>query len=396
MSFLIFCSYEVGGFPFQMAEILNRHGITTYYISLHKHAKRHDSTRFHFGDPHVPWDLSSKFTGRIRKKSILKKIIKQYSIKYCFATGPLSFLLKKIKINFNYWCFGADLDYWCFNSHWPEHYPLFRLTLEKAYFYFIIRRQYRKSIVGASSLAIAPYQFDVLQKIAPKKPLIFIRHFMKIVDFEDLKIQKQEYKKKLCSKFKATRLFFSSTRHVWYGKAAARSDNKGTDVLIVAFCKYVKTFRAFNDKLILIKKGADVDRSVELTRKLGIETQIVWIDETNHEGLIEYYRGADICFGQFGTPVLTFSAIEPMSQATPTISYFIDGSKNGVPFYENKPVLFNSNNPEKIAEYMHELLSDNNAYDKMSFNTWYWIKHNCSEEKFVESLWNSCISIDAE
>jgi glycosyltransferase involved in cell wall biosynthesis len=389
MSYLIFCSYEVGGFPFQMAEILNRHGIRTYYVSLHKRAKRHDSTRFHFGDTHVSWDLSSRFTNRIRKKSILKKIIKQYSIKYCFATGPLSFLSKKVKIDFNYWCFGADLDYWCFKSYWPKHYPYFRLLLEKAYFYFIVRRNYRKSIMSASSLTIAPYQYDVLQKIAPKKRTIFIRHFMKIVDFEELKMQKQECRKNLCSQFKATRLFFSSTRHVWHGKAAARSDNKGNDVLINAFCDYIKTFWAFGDKLILIKKGADVDRSMDLAHQFGIEANIIWLDETNHEGLIQYYRGADLCFGQFGTPVLTFSAIEPMSQATPTISYFIDGSKNGVPFYEEKPVLFNSNDPKEISRYMHEILNDSESYDRTSFNTWNWIKNNCSEEKFVESFCNS-------
>ena len=32
MSFLVFCSFEVGGIPFRMAEILNRYKVETYYI----------------------------------------------------------------------------------------------------------------------------------------------------------------------------------------------------------------------------------------------------------------------------------------------------------------------------------------------------------------------------
>ncbi|CAN0499711.1 unnamed protein product, partial [Phaeothamnion confervicola] len=59
--FLIFCSYEVGGFPYKMAEILNRHSIVTYYISVDREQFGHDSTTYHWGTQREEWDLSRLF-----------------------------------------------------------------------------------------------------------------------------------------------------------------------------------------------------------------------------------------------------------------------------------------------------------------------------------------------
>ena len=47
MSYLIFCSFEVGGLPYRMAEILNAHGVEAYYASIAKPTLGHDSTQFH-------------------------------------------------------------------------------------------------------------------------------------------------------------------------------------------------------------------------------------------------------------------------------------------------------------------------------------------------------------
>ena len=55
MNYLVFCSYEVGGVPYQIAEVLNRHGISTCFISLTQEASGHDSVQFHFGKQEEKW-----------------------------------------------------------------------------------------------------------------------------------------------------------------------------------------------------------------------------------------------------------------------------------------------------------------------------------------------------
>lgn len=113
MNYLIFCSFEVGGLPYKMAEILNRHNVKTYYISIAKEASGHDSTRFHYGDKGEDWNLSGMVKNEMNSSEIiklLKKIKETYNIKYCLATGEKSYLLKKAGINYHYWSYGADVD----------------------------------------------------------------------------------------------------------------------------------------------------------------------------------------------------------------------------------------------------------------------------------------------
>ena len=75
---LVFCSFEVGGFPFKIAEILNNHGIKSYYIALSNDAG-HDSSTFHYGTVDFEWNISREYRGYDRNEIIKKlRVLKKY------------------------------------------------------------------------------------------------------------------------------------------------------------------------------------------------------------------------------------------------------------------------------------------------------------------------------
>jgi hypothetical protein len=389
MSCLIFCSNEIGGFPFKIAEILNHCGIETYYISLHKNPSGHDSTKFHYGEKQVPWDLSNFVSRKTRKIKALHRLKKKYSIKNCIATGGLSYLLRKAHLNYNYWSFGSDLDLLCFKRKWTPNLSFWQNCLKSLGFYLFIKPKYRKSILKSDALAIAPYQYNAYKKIVKNKKLFFLCHVFQLNEFDALSQLKKKCKMILQLQYKADHVFFSSTRHVWHGFYSALAENKGNDIMVSAFYEYLNLSKNYNDKLVLIRKGLQAFKTLEWVKELGIETNIIWIEEMKRDALVDYYRGADICFGQFGTPVLAYSALEPIAQATPTISSFMDGNENGVPFYKENPPIFNSKSPQKIAHYIYDLMNNRTQYQQVSFNSWTWIKKNCNEKVFSNLICES-------
>jgi glycosyltransferase involved in cell wall biosynthesis len=394
---LIFCSIEVGGLPFKMAEILNRHGVRTYYISVHKNACGHDSSRFHYSDIEAPWDLSSLLENYDQSREIvklLKGIKRKYSIRGCLATGEKAYLLKQAGINYHYWCYGTDLDAFCFMSPWPEDYSFWKKGLhyvgmsreEAVQSCRNIRMESRSSILSAASVMISPYQFQNYQKLRVHKELFHFPHFFKAPEFDTLLENKKKSKEAVCREIGASGYFFSSTRHVWAGAHYTVSDYKGNDIILRALKLYFRLNPSQDSKVVFVRKGVDVPRTAQLADELGIGRRVVWINEMKREAIDPYYQGADICFGQFGTSVLNFSALEPLVQGTPCVSFFLDGSEDNVPFYKEYPAVFNNKDPELIAEHIDRLMSSKELYDYACYQSWNWVKRNCSEEAFSAAL----------
>lgn len=386
MNYLIFCTFEVGGLPFQMADILNRNGIKTYYISLDRNSSDHDSTLFHFGNRAEDWDLSNMFRDLTSTSEIvarLRSVCKNYNISHCLATGTGAYLLHKAGVNYQYWCFGADLDQLCFHRVFPLGYPLWKKCVISLLCFLKERPKARESIRKAQSVMIALYQIEALNKISPSKKLFFLPHYFKITDYDELLSKKNENKDNICREIKAKRFFFSSVRHVWSGYLKDETDNKGNDVVIGSFKKYLEITNDFDSKLVLVEKGPDVEGSKSLIRQLGIAKHIVWIKEIRRDELNAFYQGATLCFGQFGTSAISFAVLEPLANATICISYY-GTSHPSIPFYRDFPPILNSKNAEEIARFMFSFVNDKIYYENMCYRSWQWIRDNCSEQKFVE------------
>lgn len=386
MSYLIFCSFEVGGLPYKMADILNSHGIKVFYLSIANDPTGHDSSQFHYGTSDDEWNLSPKFKGCLSNNELKTKLInirKEYNITNCFATGTKSYLLSEAGINYSYWSYGSDLD-----NHmpiWDDAYPLSKKCLRLLLLIFFDKTKVRRTFHNAQRIMIAPYQIKTYNKICHGKKLFFLPHFLIINDYNKILHKKQEIKKNICSEINANKFFFSATRHFWSGYRANLADNKGNNVIIVAFKKYLELSGNHNSKLVLIEKGPDVSLSKALSDDLKITRNVVWLKEMKREELNKYYIGSDITFGQFGTPVLTNASLEPLANATICISLLGENDER-VPFYHSSPPIFSSKDPEKIANYMIKILDNPKEYNDTSYNCWLWVKINCSEEKFVESF----------
>ena len=389
MSYLIFCSFEVGGFPFRMAETLNRHGVETYYIFMGKRGLDHDSTYFHYENRCEDWDLSNRFQNIFYnvKESVdmLKNLKSKHNINHCIATGRGAYLLHRAGIRYKYWSYGSDIDQECFFRVPLSNYPLLTRDLLHPFKVFSERHQARRSIFHADSVMISPYQIRRLRKINPDKKMFFLPHYFKIIDYPLLLEQKSKNQIKICEEIKTKKYFFSSTRHVWCGSLRDMKDNKGNNVMLNAFALFKKISKNDHSKFVLINKGPDAESSKLLSRSLGIQDHVVWLDEIKREELDRYYQGAAICFGQFGTPVVTYAALEPLANGTISISFSKDNNTS-VPFYIEKPPIFSNKNPKEIAEFMVKILSEKENYEDLSYKSWLWIKNNCSEEEFVKSF----------
>jgi glycosyltransferase involved in cell wall biosynthesis len=389
MSYLIFCSFEVGAFPYMMAETLNRHGVKAYYISLAGSCSGHNSTKFHYGETCDEWDLSLLFNKQESARKnirLLRDIKSRYGIERSFATGGKSYLLKEAEIDYKYWSFGSDLDIWCKFPVVPDGFPLWKKAMLYPYFLLTVCRDYKKSVFDASSLLIGPHQLASYQRVCPRKRLFFVSHLTNVAGpYERISGQKKENKNEICKKIGAEKFFFSSARHVWADKKDTNAHIKGNDVMLYSFARYLKLSGDKKTKLVLIRKGPDVALSEKLAQELLINDYIVWLDEMQRDEILPYYQGALLCLGQFGTPALCYGTLESLANATPCISFFKRWDAK-TPFYETVPPVFNSKNPEEIADFMWRLSLDEKYSSELSYKSWLWARENCSEEKFVETF----------
>jgi glycosyltransferase involved in cell wall biosynthesis len=239
---------------------------------------------------------------------------------------------------------------------------------------------------------VSPYQIKALREIFPDKNLFFLPHFLKVMDYPILLREKEINKRLICKEIEADRYFFSSVRHCWAGNWKKMSDYKANDVILYSYARYLSFVRNDHSKLVLVRKGPDVQASKDLSKTLGIQDRIVWVDEMRRDELDRYYQGADLCFGHFGTPVLTYAVLEALKNGTISISFSINHMEN-FPFYLENPPILNSRSPEEIADFMIKFLDDHTSFNGRSYQSWLWIQENCSEERFVESfrsLFESC------
>ncbi len=405
MSYLIFTNFEVGGIPYKIADILNNHGLKTYYISIANKNTGHDSKAFHYGDKEESWELSHFFTDLKFPDEVistLQKIRKELTIQSCFATGWKSYVLRKAGFNYAYWCFGADLDQICFEPFFKKKYPLWKKFIQFPFLKYLnkkpVRLEARMSIQYSDSLIISPYQKDTFNKLDIKKRLNFLPHILKIDDFVKLKKEKEESRKKICERIGATDYIFSSTRHIWCGNQSVLTDNKGNDIILNAFKTYISEYNNPGVKLVFVEKGEDVAASKSLSREMGIADMIVWLPEMPRDELWDIYKGAALCMGQFATPCITYSVLEPIVCATPCISYY---HKNhiisaNVPYYEEMPPVMDSKEPDEIAELINSILSDKKFKDDLVYKSWAWARDFCSEEEFVKSFQKMFVHQEAQ
>ena len=390
MTGLVFCSYEVGGLPFLIAGVLNRGGVDTLYLSAAPGGSSHDSAAFHYGAERPSWALPPPAPDAPSRDAFLagqlRAIGERHGALRCLATGRKSYLLREAGIPYLYWSYGADLDGECFGPSWPPRYPPYRKPYSWINFALTVRREARRSIRGAEAVMVSPYQAASLERVAPGKRLFFLPHILPVMPYGDLSREKLLARERVRALVGTGRYFFSATRQVWTERFRDWADLKSNDVIFRAFARYLAAERDGETRLVVVEKGPDVAEAKELTRRLGIAERVTWIPEVSRPRLADYYRGATACFGQFGNPVVTYAALEPLANGTPCISFFGDPHPPDVPHYLERPPLFNSREEGEIASFLGSLLSGEGRGNDLGFRSWDWVRTHCSEERFVQAF----------
>jgi len=126
---------------------------------------------------------------------------------------------------------------------------------------------------------------------------------------------------------------------------------KGTDKMLKAFSRFVKENPSA--KLILVKYGADLSKSIELIHKLNLESNIIWKNFMNKNELIQLYHTCHAVLDQFNVGSYGAVAIEAMCCGKPLVVH-IDKNLYSKCFGEMCPII-QANSEEEIYDAMNTL-----------------------------------------
>jgi len=132
------------------------------------------------------------------------------------------------------------------------------------------------------------------------------RIFLQIADINDIKYR---------SPFRRRRMrIFNGARIIWHRPLPpgfSNLDDKGTDVLMRGFARYLD--RGGEGQLRLVAKGYDVERTKHLSSELGLNENVVWIDELSHSDFYEELANADVVVDQLGASLPGMVSVDAMT-----------------------------------------------------------------------------------
>lgn len=181
-------------------------------------------------------------------------------------------------------------------------------------------------------------------------------------------------------------VFLSPSRQDW--------PEKGNDMLLHAFCRYLK--RQPDAILLLVKWGQVrslddpenyVHKSRSLIQQLGIEDNVKWLPVMHKRKLIEYYNMADVVFDQFVFGALGTTTPEALSCEKPVVSY-VD-SDIWTRWHGSAPPVANARSADDIYLRMVEL-EDSDLRKEYGRKGRKWISETCEMKVVAERQLKVC------
>ena len=96
-------------------------------------------------------------------------------------------------------------------------------------------------------------------------------------------------------------------------------DSKGNDVMIKGISAFYHKHKTPLD-IVFVKKGDDVDATIELLKIENIEHLVTWKNELSQAEVQQEYKKADIVFDQFATSFVTMGGLDAMAIGRPLIA----------------------------------------------------------------------------
>ena len=135
--------------------------------------------------------------------------------------------------------------------------------------------------------------------------------------------------------------------------------------------------------LILINRGPDTEKSIELLKKADVERKYKILPKSlNQNELHSYYSHCDVIVDQFGVGAFGFIGIEVMSIGKPLICYIKED--NFKKLYGERPPIISSNSEKELLEYMNRLVDDKQFCKEVGIKSRKWILKFHSKENLIQ------------
>ena len=96
-------------------------------------------------------------------------------------------------------------------------------------------------------------------------------------------------------------------------------DSKGNDIMIKGLSLFYHKHK-IDLNIIFVKKGNDIDETIELLKDEKIDHLVTWINELSQSEVQEEYRKADIVFDQFANSIVSMGGLDAMATGRPLIA----------------------------------------------------------------------------
>ena len=188
-------------------------------------------------------------------------------------------------------------------------------------------------------------------------------------------------------------------RHLWvnkhyYDEFKFQNQNKGTDILIRGFARFLNSVDQKKVVLIMVEYGPDVIESKSLCAELGINNNVIWLPKLSRKELMFYLQNCDVCCGQFGTKnglLWGGSAWEVLACGKPLLQSFnFTDDEYFNYFNEPPPPILDVKGEVDVVNHLQAMFNDRDLcveYGKKSFD-WF----NCYNGYNLAQKWLEIIN----
>ena len=140
-------------------------------------------------------------------------------------------------------------------------------------------------------------------------------------------------------------------------------DYKGSDIMIKGLNLFYQRTKTFLD-IRLVKKGNDVQETIELIEQLGLTSQVTWLNEMSQLKVLEEYKQADIIFENLGQGICGMGALDAMATGRPVIANDRPDLIEPITAGEPSPIC-QATNPEEVCQQLHFLVFNPEEREKI-------------------------------
>ena len=148
-------------------------------------------------------------------------------------------------------------------------------------------------------------------------------------------------------------LVISHMRQKWGGRCSD-PNQKGNDILLLGWKKFVTNNPNVRSKLILFEYGDDVSKTKSLINKLNLNNHIYWEQKMSRNAIIPRLKLCDLVCGEFKHSWVGSGVIyEALVSEKPLLAY-----RNDSLYHDDLYPILNANNPDKITEKLSLAVAD--------------------------------------